>query len=63
MGTGLFISGGGGNLVLNSDSHDNYDLRSYDGPGENADGFGSHYTPAGSRRERVPGLPRVVERR
>ncbi|MGA5207405.1 right-handed parallel beta-helix repeat-containing protein [Streptomyces variegatus] len=46
MGTGLFINGGGGNLVLNSDSHDNYDLRSNDGPGENADGFGSHYTPA-----------------
>jgi hypothetical protein len=47
MGTGLFISGGGGNLVLNTDSHDNYDPRSSDGPGENADGFGSHYTPAG----------------
>lgn len=47
MGTGLFINGGGGNLVLNSDSHDNYDLRSNDSPGENADGFGSHYTPAG----------------
>ncbi|GAB3399079.1 right-handed parallel beta-helix repeat-containing protein [Flindersiella endophytica] len=48
MGTGLFINGGGGNLVVNSDSHDNYDLRSSDGPGENADGFGSHYSPAGS---------------
>ncbi|TDC85081.1 carbohydrate-binding protein [Micromonospora sp. KC606] len=47
MGTGLFINGGGGNLVLNTDSHDNYDPRSSDGPGENADGFGSHYTPAG----------------
>jgi len=47
MGTGLFINGGAGNLVLNTDSHDNYDLRSSDGPGENADGFGSHYTPAG----------------
>lgn len=47
MGTGLFINGGGGNLVLSSDSHDNYDLRSNDSPGENADGFGSHYTPAG----------------
>src|SRR5918998_244062 len=43
MGTGLFINGGGANLVLNSDSHDNYDLRSSDGPGGNADGFGSHY--------------------
>lgn len=47
MGTGLFINGGGGNLVLNSDAHDNYDLHSSDRPGENADGFGSHYTPAG----------------
>ncbi|MGR6919360.1 right-handed parallel beta-helix repeat-containing protein [[Actinomadura] parvosata] len=47
MGTGLFISGGGGNLVLNSDAHDNYDANSSDGPGENADGFGAHYTPAG----------------
>lgn len=47
MGTGLFVNGGAGNLVLNSDSHDNYDLRSSDGPGENADGFGSHYTTAG----------------
>ena len=47
MGTGLFINGGGGNLVLNTDSHDNYDVNSSDGPGENADGFGSHYTPAG----------------
>nr|WP_165959808.1 right-handed parallel beta-helix repeat-containing protein [Nonomuraea longispora] len=47
MGTGLFINGGGGNLVLNSDSHDNYDPNSSDGPGENADGFGAHYTPAG----------------
>jgi hypothetical protein len=25
MGTGLFVSGGGGNLVVNSDAHDNYD--------------------------------------
>ncbi|WP_416904410.1 right-handed parallel beta-helix repeat-containing protein [Micromonospora echinospora] len=47
MGTGLFINGGAGNLVLNSDSHDNYDRNSSDGPGENADGFGAHYTPAG----------------
>ena len=47
MGTGLFINGGAANLVLNTDSHDNYDARSSDGPGENADGFGSHYTPAG----------------
>ncbi|MCA9242055.1 MAG: hypothetical protein KDA37_17715, partial [Planctomycetales bacterium] len=38
-GPGLFIINGGNNLVLNSDSHDNYDP---DRGGENADGFGSH---------------------
>jgi hypothetical protein len=48
MGTGLFVNGGGGNLVLNSDSHDNYDANSSDGPGENADGFGAHYMRAGT---------------
>ncbi|WP_086664566.1 right-handed parallel beta-helix repeat-containing protein [Lentzea kentuckyensis] len=48
MGPGLFISGGGGNLVLNSDSHDNYDSRSSNGAGESGDGFGAHYSPAGS---------------
>ncbi|WP_433728038.1 right-handed parallel beta-helix repeat-containing protein [Actinoplanes sp. CA-051413] len=48
MGTGLFINGGGGNLVLNTDSHDNYDTNSTDGPGENADGFGAHYMKAGT---------------
>ncbi len=46
MGPGLFIQDGGRNLVLNCDSHDNYDAYSYtDGalnPGENADGFGCH---------------------
>jgi hypothetical protein len=42
MGPGLFIQNGGGNLVLNSDSHDNYDPLSSDGAGENADGFGAH---------------------
>jgi hypothetical protein len=47
MGTGLFINGGGGNLVLNSDSHDNFDSNSSNGAGESGDGFGSHYTPAG----------------
>ncbi|KOV90219.1 pectate lyase [Nocardia sp. NRRL S-836] len=47
MGAGLFIDGGGGNLVLNSDSHENYDSRSSNGAGESGDGFGSHYTPAG----------------
>jgi len=42
MGPGLFLQNGGGNLVLNSDSHDNYDPHSSDGAGENADGFGAH---------------------
>jgi hypothetical protein len=38
-GPGLFILNGGNNLVLNCDSHDNYDP---DRGGENADGFGGH---------------------
>jgi hypothetical protein len=42
MGPGLFIQDGGHNLVLNSDSHDNYDPHSSDGAGNNADGFGAH---------------------
>ncbi|MFG2471819.1 right-handed parallel beta-helix repeat-containing protein [Streptomyces canus] len=42
MGPGLFIQNGGGNLVLNSDAHDNYDNNSSNGAGENADGFGAH---------------------
>lgn len=42
MGAGLFIQDGGGNLVLNTDSHDNYDLHSSNGAGENGDGFGAH---------------------
>ena len=42
MGPGLFIKDGGGNLVLNTDSHDNYDPNSSDGAGQNADGFGAH---------------------
>jgi Right handed beta helix region len=46
MGPGLFINTGGGNLVLNTDSHDNYDPKSSSGPGTNADGFGAHI-PAG----------------
>ena len=46
MGPGLFIANGGGNLVLNSDSHDNYDPYSSSGAGTNADGFGAHI-PAG----------------
>jgi hypothetical protein len=46
MGPGLFIIEGADNLVLNCDSHNNYDAESYSGgssqPGENADGFGAH---------------------
>jgi hypothetical protein len=42
MGPGLFIQDGGGNLVLNSDSHDNYDSMTSNGAGESADGFGAH---------------------
>lgn len=42
MGPGLFIQDGGSNLVLNSDSHDNYDPRTSNGAGESADGFGAH---------------------
>ena len=41
-GPGLFIQDGGGNVVRNSDSHDNYDPLSKTGAGQNADGFGSH---------------------
>ncbi len=43
-GPGLFIDGGhGGHLILNCDSHDNYDPGSKTGAGQNADGFGCHY--------------------
>lgn len=44
-GPGLFIQNGGNNLVLNSDSHHNYDP---DRGGENADGFGSHSNDDGN---------------
>jgi parallel beta-helix repeat protein len=39
QGPGFFIAGGGNNLVLNCDSHDNYDEPRR---GENGDGFGGH---------------------
>ena len=49
-GTGIFIGNGmGGHLVLNTDSHDNYDPNSNQGNGQNADGFGVHYQTAGAR--------------
>lgn len=47
-GPGLSIANGnGGNLVLNCDSHHNYDARSSQGDGQNADGFGVHYQKSG----------------
>ncbi len=49
-GTGIFIGkGSGGHLVLNCDSHDNYDPTSNQGEGQNADGFGVHYQTSGAR--------------
>ncbi|WP_322400762.1 right-handed parallel beta-helix repeat-containing protein [Massilia luteola] len=42
MGPGMFIAKGSNNLVLNVDSHHNYDPYSKSGPGQNADGFGVH---------------------
>ena len=48
MGPGLFIINGGKNLILNCDSHDNWDAYSYTNgsldAGQNADGFGFHST-------------------
>jgi len=38
---------GGGHLILNVDSHDNYDPNSSQGNGQNADGFGHHYQKSG----------------
>ena len=47
-GPGLSIANGeGGHLVLNCDSHHNYDSRSTQGDGQNADGFGIHYQKTG----------------
>ena len=52
-GTGLFISGGmGGNLILNCDSHDNYDPTSSQGDGQNADGSDNEH----EQRRRDDGL-------
>src|SRR5262245_52521943 len=48
FGPGLFIdTGNGGNLILNSDSHDNYDQNGSQGDGQNGDGFGVHYQMSG----------------
>lgn len=47
-GSGLFIdTGTGGNLILNCDSHDNYDKDGSQGDGQNGDGFGVHYQTTG----------------
>ena len=49
FGPGLFIDGGtGGHLILNCDSHDNYDKDASQGDGQNGDGFGVHYQMTGS---------------
>ncbi|WP_437594441.1 right-handed parallel beta-helix repeat-containing protein [Sorangium sp. So ce1000] len=42
MGAGIFIQRGSNNLVLNCDSHDNFDELTSNGAGESADGFGCH---------------------
>jgi hypothetical protein len=42
MGPGLFIQNGSRNLVLNTDSHHNYDPLTSNGAGQSADGFGAH---------------------
>jgi MYXO-CTERM domain-containing protein len=48
FGPGLFIdTGTGGNLILNCDSHDNYDVNGSQGDGQNGDGFGVHYQTTG----------------
>jgi MYXO-CTERM domain-containing protein len=48
FGPGLFISHGtGGNLILNVDSHDNYDKDGSQGDGQNGDGFGVHFQETG----------------
>jgi hypothetical protein len=49
-GNGIFVGNksGGGHLILNCDSHDNYDPNSSQGQGQNADGFGVHYQTSGA---------------
>ncbi|WP_441291324.1 right-handed parallel beta-helix repeat-containing protein [Sorangium sp. KYC3313] len=42
MGAGIFLQRGSNNLVLNCDSHDNFDELTSNGAGESADGFGCH---------------------
>jgi MYXO-CTERM domain-containing protein len=45
QGPGLFIAAGGNNLVINVDSHHNFDPEN---GGGNSDGFGCHSTQAGN---------------
>ncbi len=48
FGPGLFVDTGmGGNVILNVDSHDNYDKNGSQGDGQNGDGFGVHYQTTG----------------
>jgi hypothetical protein len=55
-GSGLFFAyGTGGHLVLNCDSYRNYDPKSSQGDGQNADGFGVHYQDAGTDTTIVTG--------
>jgi hypothetical protein len=42
MGAGFFLNNGAYNLILNSDSHHNYDPKTSNGAGESGDGFGGH---------------------
>jgi Right handed beta helix region len=42
MGPGFFLKDGSDNLILNSDSHHNYDPYTSNGAGQSADGFGAH---------------------
>lgn len=47
MGPGINIWGGDDNLVLNCDSHHNFDEHTSNGAGESADGFGAHTNATG----------------
>lgn len=49
MGPGIIIWGGEDNLVLNCDSHDNFDEHTSNGAGESADGFGAHTNVNGGK--------------
>ena len=63
FGPGLFIdSGTGGNLILNCDSHDNYDKNGSQGDGQNGDGFGVHYQTTRSQHDH-PRLSRLDQLR